>query len=110
MSTLENLEEDSPRGLKRPSLLSSISRPEKKPSPYFKKNESKIELGRESIRSMCRPDAHLSDEQQIRRVEETIRNLMRFCRSGIYAPKVNSKSVVTVSGDQKHVSTSLKKV
>ena len=55
-ATLSDEEEESPGSPQRPSLLSGLS-PDQRPSPYFKKVESKIELGRESIRSMCRPEA-----------------------------------------------------
>ena len=76
---------------------------------HFKKNESKVQLGRASISDLAQNEqsAIATNAEQVREAESTLRNLMRLCKTGVYAPSVKSRSGTTKAGPPKRLDTTL---
>ena len=67
---------------------------------YFKKVDSKIEMGKDSIKYMEKMNApdRVSTEMVVHEVESNLRKLMRMVKTGVYAPVTKFASAVTSEG------------
>ena len=79
---------------------------------YFKKVDSKIEMGRESIKQMEKMNApdRVSTEMVVNEVESNLRKLMRMVKTGVYAPVTKFASAVTSEGKEIRADRTLNKV